>query len=95
MIEFHDKYKAIGKKVHRFRILQRMTQEKLAESALMSVAYVSKIERSDIKTGFSCTTVMKLAKALRVPACILLGEKPCPTYMEYLASIESEEMKEI
>lgn len=88
MINFYENYKSIGQKIRRFRILQSMTQEKLAESTLLSVAYISKLERADITTGFSCTTAMKIADALGIPVCILLGEKSCPAYLQYIALVE-------
>ena len=83
--DYKDRYRMIGKNVHQFRVLQHMTQEKLAEVAMVSVAYISKIERADLNRGFSCTMLMKIADALHVPVCVLMGNQKCQAYIACLA----------
>ena len=77
-------YKSIGDNVYRFRVLQHMTQEDLAESSRVTGSYISQIERANLHKGITCTAMIQIAKALNVPVCILMAEEPCQNYLECL-----------
>ena len=85
MQELEQSYRSIGDNVYRFRVLQHMTQEELAESSNVSGAYISQIERANLHKGITCTAMIKIAKALGVPVCVLMSEKPCQHYLDYLS----------
>lgn len=82
--EFRINYCNIGKNIRCFRLWKRMTQEELAERAAVSIGFISKIERADLTNGFSCTTVLKIAKALQIPPCVLFNEGACLEYIKCL-----------
>ena len=69
-------YRTIGDNVYRFRVLQHMTQEELAESSNVSGAYISQIERANLHKGITCTAMINIARALGVPVCVLMSDKP-------------------
>ncbi len=77
-------YRTIGSNIYRFRVLEHMTQEILAEKSDISTSYVSRIECFRLNKGMTCTTVMKIAEALNVPACVLFSEIPCQKYLQCL-----------
>jgi len=83
-------YKKMGDNVRRFRVLQRMTQDTLAEKCLLSAPYISQIERADLYKGVTYQTILQLAYALGVPACILVAGSPCQKYLDCLAKIGEE-----
>ena len=83
-------YQKMGENVRRFRVLQRMTQDSLAEKCLLSAPYISQIERADLYKGVTLQTVIQLAHALCIPACILIAGSPCQKYLECLAKISEE-----
>lgn len=78
-------YRYIGDNVYRFRVLQHMTQEQLAESSHVSGAYISQIERANLHKGITCTAMVQIAKSLKVPVCILMAEEPCQNYLDCLS----------
>ena len=84
-------YKKMGDNVHRFRVLQRMTQDSLAERCLLSAPYISQIERADLYKGVTYQTIIQIAHALGVPACILIAREPCNQYLNCLAKISTSE----
>ena len=84
-----ESYRKIGENVHRFRVVQRMTQEMLAEKSKLTVTYISQIERADLYKGITCTAMFQIAEALNVPVCVLLTQKPCQKYLECLSGITS------
>ena len=86
MHELEQSYRTIGDNVYRFRVLQHMTQEELAESSNVSGAYISQIERANLHKGITCTAMINIARALGVPVCVLMSEKPCQHYLDYLSS---------
>ncbi len=51
-------YKKMGDNVRRFRVLQRMTQDTLAEKCLLSAPYISQIERADLYKGVTYDCVI-------------------------------------
>ena len=57
-------YKNIGLRIREFRVNMKMTQEKLAELANLSVVHVSHIETAN--TNPSLSTLIKLCNALQV-----------------------------
>ena len=65
-------YEDLGKRVRQQRKLARMTQEKLAEKAGISFAFVGHIERGTRKA--SLETLVKLANALNVSPDLLLQD---------------------
>ena len=65
-------YEDLGKRVKQQRKLAQMTQEKLAEKAGISFAFVGHIERGTRKA--SLETLVKLANALKVSPDILLQD---------------------
>lgn len=83
-------YKRMGDNVRRFRVLQRMTQDGLAEKCLLSAPYISQIERADLYKGVTYQSILQLAHALGVPACILIAKNPCQQYLDCLARIGEE-----
>ena len=80
-------YKIIGQNIYRFRVLEHLSQLKLAEKSNVSAAYISQIECSRLHKGITCTAVMKIAEALQVPACVLLAEEACPKYLQCIERI--------
>lgn len=61
-----------------------MQQEELAERAAISIGFISKIERANLTNGFSCTTAMKIVRALQVPPCVLFNDNACSEYIRCL-----------
>lgn len=82
-----DEYKNLAKNIYRFRVLQQLSQAKLAEIANVSSGYISQIECVNLHKGVTLTAITKLAEALGVPACVLLVDEPCPTYLECLGKV--------
>lgn len=82
-------YQAIAKNIYRFRVLQGMTQAKLAEKSGVSSSYISQIECVHLHKGITCTSISQIAETLGVPTCILFVNKPCPKYLECLVNITS------
>ena len=86
MQELEQTYRTIGDNVYRFRVLQHMTQEELAESSNVSGPYISQIERANLHKGITCTAMINIARALGVPVCVLMSERPCQHYLDYLSN---------
>ena len=86
MQELEQSYRTIGDNVYRFRVLQHMTQEELAESSNVSGPYISQIERANLHKGITCTAMINIARALGVPVCVLMSENPCQHYLDYLSN---------
>ena len=61
----NDFYKLLGKRIKFLGENARLTQEKLAEKAGISLDYLGKIEVSINKPGIK--TILKLANALELP----------------------------
>ncbi|OGP60873.1 MAG: hypothetical protein A2V67_13270 [Deltaproteobacteria bacterium RBG_13_61_14] len=64
-----DLKRALGRKIRSFRKARKLSQEKLAEMASLSITFLGTTER-----GWSIPslkTCLRLAKALRVPLCEL------------------------
>lgn len=65
-------YEDLGKRVKQQRKLAHLTQEKLAEKAGISFAFVGHIERGTRKA--SVETLVKIANALKVSPAVLLRD---------------------
>ena len=95
-LEPHEErlYRIIGRNIYRFRMLKRLSQAQLAEKSNVSAAYISQIECARLHKGITCTVLIKIAEALRVPACILLAEETCPKFSQCMERINfSEEIR--
>ena len=77
-------YQKIGENVYRFRVLERLSQAQLAEKSQVSAAYVSQIEGFRLHKGITCTAMINIAEALKIPTCVLLAQEACPKYLECL-----------
>ena len=82
-------YRTLGENIYRFRSLERMSQEQLAEKSNISPSYVSQIECFRLHKGITCTTMIKIATALNVPLCVLMAETPCQKYLQCLEETAS------
>ena len=80
-------YRLIGRNIYKFRVLQHLSQAKLAEMSNVSAAYISQIECARLHKGITCTAVIKIAEALQVPPCVLLAEEICPKYSQFMEQI--------
>ena len=66
--KFELEYKQIGLKVAYYRKLKGLTQEQLAERLDVSTAYIGAIEAPNLHKPISLTTLLRIARALDVPA---------------------------
>lgn len=82
-------YQNLGNNVYRFRVLEQLSQAKLAEKAHVSSSYISQIECFHLHKGITCTAIVKIAETLKVPLCVLFAEEPCQKYLECLERITS------
>ena len=83
-VSTEEMYRAIGENIYRFRVLERLSQAKLAEKSNVSAAYVSQIEGFRLHKGITCTAVIKIAESLQVPVCTLFAKEACPKYLQCL-----------
>lgn len=65
-------YRDLGKRIKQQRIMNRLTQEELAEKSGISCSFVGHIERGEKK--FSIGTLVALCNALRVSPNYLLQD---------------------
>lgn len=71
-IQSKELFQAIGKNIKYYRKLYdlqkgKMTQEKLAELADVSLALIGNLESEKIAQGLSVFTLWKISKALEIP----------------------------
>ena len=71
-VESSELFKVIGKNIKYYRHLYslekgKMTQEKLAELADVSIALIGNLESEKIDQGLSVFTLWKISKALEIP----------------------------
>lgn len=71
-IQSSELFKIIGKNIKYYRKLfnlekGKMTQEKLAELADVSIALIGNLESKKIDQGLSVFTLWKISKALEIP----------------------------
>ena len=81
-------YKAIGERIRRLRLEQRMTQAGLAERSGQEPSNLSHIERGATKLGLP--TLVSIANALGVTADRLLFDS-----LEYADRVFEEEMENL
>ncbi len=79
-----ETYKKLGSNVYKFRVLHRLTQENLGEKCGVTGSYISQIERADLHKGITCTTIMQISEAFKIPPSVLLAQDTCPKYLECL-----------
>ena len=89
-----SEYGVLAQNIYRFRVLQQLSQAKLAEYAGVSSAYISQIECSHLHKGVTLTAITEIATALDVPPCVLLVPEPCPKYLECLGQITGKIMRQ-
>ena len=65
-------YAKLGRRVRQHRVLNQMTQERLAELAGVSTSFIGHIERGEKKA--SIETIVALCNALSVPPTVLLQD---------------------
>ncbi|MBQ7454533.1 MAG: helix-turn-helix transcriptional regulator [Selenomonadaceae bacterium] len=82
-------YQIIGNNIYRFRVLEHLSQERLAEKAELSTSYISQIECCRLHKGITCTTIIKIAESLQVPPCVLMAENSCQKYVQCLTQAAS------
>lgn len=82
-----SEYTTLAQNIYRFRVLQQLSQAKLAELSDVSSAYISQIECEHLHKGVTLTAITKIAEGLRVPPCVLLVPEPCPKYLECIGNI--------
>ena len=80
-------YQSLGNNIYRFRILEQMSQVRLAEKSNVSAGYISQIECAHLCKGITLTSINKIAEALKLPVCVLLAEEPCQKYLECIEGI--------
>lgn len=68
-----EELRRLGERIRDQRRHRGLTQESLAESLELSVAYISLIERGGRNPPY--TTVVAIAKALGIPAARLVAEE--------------------
>lgn len=66
--EFEQEYKQIGLKIAYYRKLKGLTQEQLAEEMGVATSYIGQIEAAGMYKPISLTTLLRIARALNVPA---------------------------
>lgn len=66
--EFEQEYKQIGLKIAYYRKLKGLTQERLAEEMGVATSYIGQIEAAGMYKPISLTTLLRIARALNVPA---------------------------
>ena len=66
--EFEQEYIQIGLKIAYYRKLKGLTQERLAEEMGVSTSYIGQIEAAGMYKPISLTTLLRIARALNVPA---------------------------
>lgn len=66
------RYDKLGERIRQQRILAKMTQEKLAEKAGISLSFLGHIERGNRKA--SIETVVSICNALKVSPAMLLQD---------------------
>ncbi len=66
--EFELEYKMIGLKVAYYRKLRGLTQETLAEKMGVATSYIGQIEAPGMYKSISLTTLLRIGRALDIPA---------------------------
>lgn len=69
-----EQYKTIGKSIKKYRKLNNLTQEQLADKACISISYLTKIEASNCDQPFSLEVLFDIAEVLNVSIHQLLED---------------------
>ena len=69
-----DQYKIIGKSIRKYRKLNNLTQEQLADKACISISYLTKIEASNCDQPFSLEVLFDIAEVLNISVHQLLED---------------------
>ncbi len=77
--------KEVGKRIKSHRKEQGMSGEQLADKAGLTTTYVSRVENG-LVPGVSLDVIIRIAKALNIPASVLIGESEAT--QEALKAIE-------
>jgi len=80
----------IGKRIKRFRLDRKFTQQELADSAGITKSYLSKIENSDSSPPVS--TLINIAKALGVNLDAFFNDQAPETILSVVRQDERQEM---
>jgi len=73
MVPFNPKHRRIlGENIRSIRKKARMSQEKLAEKADLSVPYISEVECG--RDNISVDALIRIAHALKVPPAVFLRD---------------------
>lgn len=70
-----DQYQTLTNNIQKYRKLNHLTQEALAEKAELSTSYIKQIESKRTFKNISYETLLKLSLALQVPIRDLFDEK--------------------
>ena len=68
-------YDTVRYNIRKYRKLNNMTQQELADAAELSHGYIREIESSKMKTTFSLDAVEKIADGLGINFKLLFDEK--------------------
>jgi transcriptional regulator with XRE-family HTH domain len=69
-----DKLMEIGERVRKARVQANLSQAQLAERAEVDQSVVSRLEKG--QRAPSCLALAAIAKALKVPTSVLIGDMP-------------------
>lgn len=69
-----EQYKTIGKSIKKYRKLNNLTQEQLADKACISISYLTKIEASNCDQPFSLEVLFDIAEVLNISIHQLLED---------------------
>lgn len=64
--EIIEQYNVISHNIKYYREKQKISQEKLAEKADLSISYIKQLESGKIFKNITLTTLLKLSKALNI-----------------------------
>lgn len=64
--EIIEQYNVISHNIKYYREKQKISQEKLAEKADLSISYIKQLESGKIFKNLTLTTLLKLSKALNI-----------------------------
>lgn len=59
-------FNIVRKKVKKYRLKSKMTQQQLADLTGLSMNYISKIESKKMQRGFSLVAIGRIADALKI-----------------------------
>ena len=86
-MDYSPNYKLIGIRIKNHRLQMKLTQEKLAEMADVSVQHLSKIETGNTKLSLPC--LMAIANALQTTVDRLLMDNITESKADLLKEVEA------